>query len=77
MGMFDYIKYEAPCPKCGEMLDDWQSKDSECLLDTLEPWQVSHFYQSCPKCKSWILAKVDAEVEHIVNKCEITLSVER
>ena len=76
MGMFDYIKYEAPCPKCGTKITSWQSKDGDCDLATLEPWQVRWFYAPCPGCKSWIDAKVDAEIEHVVKKCEVTLAAE-
>ena len=71
MGMFDYIKYEAPCPRCGAMLDDWQSKSGACLMDTLEPWEVTNFYTLCT-CGARVECTVDAEVEHIVKKLEIT-----
>ena len=37
MGMFDYIKYEAPCPICGTTLGTWQSKDGSCALAKLTP----------------------------------------
>ena len=75
MGMFDNIKYEAPCPKCGNILDDWQSKDGPCVLDKLEPWQVQHFYTLCKKCGSWVTGDVDAEVDHIVKRCDVKLSI--
>lgn len=45
MGMFDTIAYEAPCPICGTMLTNWQSKDAGCNLDHLTPaklWEQSH-----------------------------------
>ena len=75
MGMFDYIKFEAPCPKCGNIMDDFQSKDGPCNLETLEPWQVDHFYASCNKCKAWVTGVVDADVEHIVKSCNVELNV--
>ena len=53
MGMFDHVKYEAPCAKCGVILTDWQSKDGPCLLQTLDPHQVRNFYTSCDACKQW------------------------
>lgn len=53
MGMFDYVDHEAPCFKCGEMLDDWQSKSGDCSLDTLSTDEVDNFYTSCDKCKTW------------------------
>lgn len=75
MGMFDSVKYEAPCPKCGTIIDEWQSKDSLCLLETIEPWRVKHFYSPCDNCKAWVVGTVDAEVEHVVKRCEIKLVV--
>lgn len=77
MGMFDNVKYEAPCPKCGAVQTEWQSKDGNCFLETLEPWQVSHFYCMCRKCGQWIDASVDAEVEKTVTvkKCDVTLTM--
>jgi len=77
MGLFNYVSYEAPCPKCGALIKEWQTKDGDCFLNTVEPWEVSHFYAPCPKCNAWVVAKVDAEVEHIVKKCEVQLAIER
>jgi len=53
MGMFDYVKYKAPCKKCGEELTEWQSKDGECSLSIIEPKDVNRFYTDCKICKSW------------------------
>ena len=53
MGMFDEVKYEAPCWKCGEILKHWQSKDGPCNLLTLFPTEVDNFYDSCGKCGAW------------------------
>ena len=58
MGMFDYVKYEANCRKCGHPLADFQSKDGDCVMDTLDPGQVRHFYTSCDKCGTWHNFKV-------------------
>jgi len=72
MGMFDYINYTTKCPSCGEELKGFQSKDGPCTLSTLEPYDVKNFYTSCSNCHTWVEASVDAEVEKIVKKCEIT-----
>lgn len=53
MGMFDNIKYEHNCEKCGEPLVDFQSKDADCELNTLTPDKVEHFYTSCGNCGTW------------------------
>ena len=54
MGMFDDIKFEINCPKCGERVTGFQSKDGPCRLLTLEYWEVDNFYSSCNKCGAWI-----------------------
>jgi uncharacterized protein (UPF0212 family) len=66
MGMFDYVEYEAKCPKCGASITDWQSKDGDCLMDVLTPKDVRYFYTSCPVCGVWIDAFVQPPKEIIV-----------
>lgn len=53
MGMFDYIKYEMSCPKCGQAVKAFQSKDGPRVLSTLEFWEVDSFYAPCG-CGAWI-----------------------
>lgn len=53
MGMFDYVNLEIKCPKCGAVVDGFQTKDNGCLMDELEYWEVNHFYSSCEKCGLW------------------------
>jgi uncharacterized protein (DUF983 family) len=62
MGMFDNVRYSAPCYACGAVLTDWQSKDGPCMLETVEPEQVQGFYTSCPNCKKWNQYKVTAKI---------------
>ena len=54
MGMYDYIKLEINCPKCGAKVDGFQSKDGPCCLAQLEFWEVDNFYSSCKQCGAWI-----------------------
>ena len=56
MGMFDYVNFKMPCPKCGTMVQSFQTKDGRCLMDRLEPDNVSNFYDVCPnaECRVWI-----------------------
>ena len=54
MGMFDYIKHEMDCPKCGDKVTGFQSKDGLCCLTELEYWEVDNFYTSCRNCGVWI-----------------------
>jgi len=54
MGMFDYVDFECKCPNCGAYVDGFQTKNSNCELDTLKPWIVNNFYSSCSECGAWI-----------------------
>ena len=72
MGMFDWIKYEAKCEKCGEQLKGFQSKDGPCELLKLEPKDVINFYTSCDKCNAWH----DFTVDKICFVKDITVKVQ-
>jgi hypothetical protein len=74
--MYDFVVYSAPCPNCGHTLTNWQTKDCCGRHETLQPWLVYNFHSICPACKAYVGAKVDAEVEHIVKRCDIALSFE-
>ena len=54
MGMFDYVHFEMDCPTCGEKVNSFQSKDSNCFMETIEPDTLQNFYAPCRKCQSWI-----------------------
>lgn len=54
MGMFDNVNFEMNCPKCLCKVKGFQSKDSDCTLDTIDPVAVDTFYSSCPECREWI-----------------------
>ena len=56
MGMFDHIKLdeEIHCPVCEVVLSGWQSKDGDCVFNTVEYWNVNNFYTSCTKCGAFI-----------------------
>lgn len=51
--MFDNVDYEAPCIKCGAILDDWQTKDGPLMLTTVQPDEVDNFYTDCHVCGEW------------------------
>ena len=58
MGMFDYVDVgEAPvtCPSCDKPItNEWQTKDTECWLNTVS-WQVTtSFYTTCQSCNTWV-----------------------
>lgn len=54
MGMFDYVKYEMPCPKCGLKVNNFQTKDTGCDLEKVPYWHTDTFYGSCDNCDVWI-----------------------
>jgi len=54
MGMFDRIKFEMKCLKCGNLLNGFQSRDGPCKLLLLDFWEVNNFYEYCQKCKIFI-----------------------
>ena len=47
MGMFDEIDFKFDCPICKNELHDFQSKDGRCLMNMLQPSDVTTFYDSC------------------------------
>ena len=53
MGLFNYVKFTAPCWKCGAELTEWQSKDGNCWMVTVRPDEVQQFYEQCRECKTW------------------------
>lgn len=54
MGMFDNVNFKMNCPNCGKEVDDFQTKDHHCALNTIDPDLVDDFYSSCDNCKTWI-----------------------
>lgn len=54
MGMYDYIDFKTNCPRCGEIVSGFQSKDLDCELKTYSPLCVDYFYGSCLNCQNWI-----------------------
>lgn len=54
MGLFNYVNFSTKCPCCGVDLKDFQSKDGDTIMTTVEPWEVSNFYTSCDFCKCWV-----------------------
>ena len=72
--MYDYVRYSAPCPQCKKPLTRWKTfQAGKNNFSTLEPWQAEYMSAECPDCYILVEAKIDAEVEHIVHKCEVDL----
>lgn len=61
MGMFNWVEYQCPCPKCGEMIEGFQTKDDDSderglVLALVQPEDVDNYYSACdnPDCDTWI-----------------------
>jgi hypothetical protein len=54
MGMFDYVDIAIKCPKCGNFVKNFQTKDKSCCMNHLKYWEVDNFYCNCDKCNTWI-----------------------
>ena len=52
--MFDWIKFKCKCPKCKKEMNDFQSKDGECLMNKLDWRMVDNFYAICSNCETWV-----------------------
>ena len=51
MGMHDYVDHKEPCPKCGRVLTNWQTKQGENTMALVSPTSVGCFYALCDFCK--------------------------
>jgi hypothetical protein len=75
MGMFDWVNYpEENCPEidCKGKVNGWQSKDAQCMLDTVQPEMVDYFYASCDTCGKWIEYEVTGvEIHYDISKMKI------
>ena len=54
MGMYDSVEGEFKCPKCGHLQTDFQTKQHDCILDTLDFRICDYFYSSCDNCGVWL-----------------------
>ena len=73
---YDSVNYKAFCPQCGGFLSGWQSKSGSCTYETIEVWQVRDMMAMCGACGATVTATVDAEVEHVVKRCDVRLMVQ-
>lgn len=73
MAMYDYVRYSAPCPQCQKPLTEWKAYGGRCNFSTIEPWQAEYISATCPDCYILVEAKIEAEVEHIVRKCDVSV----
>jgi hypothetical protein len=53
MGMYDKVNVNINCPKCGNPIKEFQTKDHNNTLGTVDPTEVDCFYSDC-SCGNWI-----------------------
>jgi len=67
MGMFDWVNYGCKCPKCGELVDGFQSKDRDFpMCENVDPSEVRELYSNCKKCKKFLHFNVVVKEYEIV-----------
>ena len=54
MGLYDHVDYECKCPTCNKLLTDWQTKDGNSCLNTVDFLGIRRFYALCDTCKTWV-----------------------
>lgn len=53
--MFHHIEdFQIECPKCGKIIEDFQTKDTICEEINIKYWECDHFYSPCDYCNTWI-----------------------
>ncbi len=52
--MFDYVDYECICPVCNKKVSGFQSKDGNCIMETIDTSKINNFYTVCRQCGCWI-----------------------
>lgn len=66
MGMFNYVNFIIKCPKCGSSIYDFQTKDGDLTLRTIEFYEVDNFYSSCNKCGTQIEYTLKPEIRKLI-----------
>lgn len=66
MGMYDSVDFSMVCPICSETITGFQTKDRDCLLDTVSPVGLDRFYAQCFGCKSWVEVRAANTGKYVV-----------
>ena len=61
MGMYDTVDFSYTCENCGSPLNEWQTKDGDCVLAGLHPSEAGNFYTMCLCCHAWFDAWWDGQ----------------
>jgi hypothetical protein len=76
MGIFDRVNFRMNCPRCGTLVEDFQTKDGDVCLSTVEPEDVLTFYSSCNKCDQWIELTRLPEASPVRSTREVPLTLD-
>jgi hypothetical protein len=73
MGMFNYVNFEMPCPKCGEIVRGFQTKDGHLTMNLVEIEAVVTMYSTC-ECGHWIeLSRAPLPLDAVTPKAPASL----
>lgn len=57
LGIFDYVDFEMVCPRCGNKITEFHTKDGDPYMNKVGFHTLLYFYGSCEKCG--LLVKVN------------------
>ena len=64
MGLYNVVKIIIPCPKCGEEVGEFQTKDESyemLYMELVDFRTVREFHTVCSKCDTFISVQVKKE----------------
>jgi len=54
MGLYNLVDFEISCPHCGSLVKNFQTKDGDNMLITVEFTSVDNFYAICSHCQTFV-----------------------
>lgn len=69
MGMFDHVDIKLSCPMCGQLVENFQTKDKECRLE-LVPFDdtILSMIGECDTCEAFI--EIDKTSTVTLRECD-------
>jgi len=66
MGLFNYVKVpDVKCLKCKKTIKDsvaqWQSKEPEAMMNTVDYWETDEFHGGCPHCEAYLEFRISKQ----------------
>lgn len=66
MGLYNMVNFSTKCPKCGEPITDFQTKDGDLNCRTVDFFEVDNFYSSCDKCGTILEYTLKPEIRKLI-----------